>query len=147
MASPRLCGTPCSTWPATRARPRHGSMIVGSGGHAEWVPLRTSGWTSGGVEVDCAYRKFHITADIRRECPSAFSCSEIRLCGTTGIEDCVLAIIEPRAPVDGTGDPHVLAFSRHGNFRWAPHPALQVAWSVESCRKLASSAKIRAQCR
>src|SRR5260370_18274135 len=40
-----------------------------------------------------------------------------------GIEDFVLAIIEPRAPeFDGTENLHVLPFSRHGNFRWAAHP-------------------------
>ena len=49
-----------------------------------------------------------------------FEEAEIR----SGIEDCVLAIIEPRAPeFDGTENLHVLAFSGHGNFRWAAHPA------------------------
>ena len=41
-----------------------------------------------------------------------------------GVEDGVLAIIEPRAPkFDGTENLHVLAFSRHGDFRWAPDAA------------------------
>ena len=49
-----------------------------------------------------------------------FEEAEIR----SGIEDCVLAIIEPRAPkFDGAENLHVLTFSRHGNFRWAAHPA------------------------
>src|SRR5258707_15755448 len=42
----------------------------------------------------------------------------------SGIEDCVLAIIEPRAPeFDGTENLHVLSFSGHGYFRWEYHPA------------------------
>src|ERR1051326_4497258 len=41
-----------------------------------------------------------------------------------GIEDRILAIIEPRAPeFDGTENLHVLAFPRHGNFRWAAYSA------------------------
>src|SRR5579884_46738 len=41
-----------------------------------------------------------------------------------GIEDTVLAIIEPRAPkFDGAENLHVLAFSRHGDFRWVPYAA------------------------
>ena len=40
------------------------------------------------------------------------------------IEFGVLAIIEPRAPkFDGTKNLHVLTFSRHGDFRWAPDAA------------------------
>src|ERR1700674_4306205 len=57
----------------------------------------------------------------------------------SGIEDRVPAIIEPRAPeFDGTENLHVLAFSGHGNFRWAAHSAPGRV-SVGSCRKLASS--------
>ena len=41
-----------------------------------------------------------------------------------GIEDRVLTIIEPRAPkLDGSENLHVLAFSRDGDFRWAPYAA------------------------
>lgn len=41
-----------------------------------------------------------------------------------GIENCVLAIIEPWAPkFDGAENLHVLAFSRHGNFWWVPYAA------------------------
>ena len=41
-----------------------------------------------------------------------------------GIEDCILAIIEPRAfKFDGAENLHVPAFSRYGNFRWAAHSA------------------------
>src|SRR5260370_41302209 len=72
-----------------------------------------------------------------------FEETEIR----SGIEDGVLAIIEPRAPeFDGTENLHVLAFSVTGTSGGQP-TRLQVAWSVESCRKLASSVKISAQCR
>src|SRR6266849_5080968 len=41
-----------------------------------------------------------------------------------GIEDRVLAILEPRAPeFDGAENLHVLALSGDGNFRWAAHSA------------------------
>ena len=39
-----------------------------------------------------------------------------------GVEGGVLPIIEPRAPkFDGAENLHVLAFSRHRDFRWAPY--------------------------
>lgn len=47
---------------------------------------------------------------------------EAQVCG--GIEDGVLAVIEPRAPeFDGAEDLYALAFSGYGDFRRAPDAA------------------------
>ena len=41
-----------------------------------------------------------------------------------GIEDSLLAVVEPRAPkFDGAKDLHILAFSGYGDFRWVPYAA------------------------
>ena len=63
-------------------------------------------------------------------------------------EDMVLAIVQPCAPeFDGT--PRIFTFLRSPvTGTSGGHPTrLQVAWMVESCRKLASSVKMSAQCR
>lgn len=65
-----------------------------------------------------------------------------------GIEDRLLTVVEPRAPAFD-GAPRIFTFLRSpvtGTSGGQP-TRLQVACSVESCRKLASSVKINAQCR
>ena len=64
-----------------------------------------------------------------------------------GIEDGFLTVIEPRAPSSMAA--RIFTFLRSPVMGISGgHPMrLQVAWSVESCRKLASSVKRRAQWR
>src|SRR5262249_43192748 len=64
-----------------------------------------------------------------------------------GIEDRVLAIIETRAPQFNGSEDFTFLRSPVTGISGGHPTRLQVAWSVESCRKLASSVKMSAQFR